>query len=526
MVSQFNYVTCPKCGHDRNPVTAKKCEICAFKLGKSFGLLPMIGGGLALLTLLGVGYFALKGQPGSVASAAGGSSSEPSSSQGFTDRIFAFSLPGISLPGNAAQSNDVSAFLSRGERVLFTDTPVPSKQAAATAFAAGDFPTAVRELEASRQASRSDPESLIYLNNARLGNTPALSVAVVVPIGSNANAAREILRGVAQAQDEANRAGVPLKVVIGDDNNDPKRAQDIANTLAKDSSILAVIGHGTSKTSLAAAPVYQQNQMVMVAPTSTSTELVQVPKSAGGDNYIFRTISSDQFTGTALARYMLKTLGKRKAAVFFNSGSSYSKSLEQAFETTLSLEGGQVVQQVDLAKGNAASQISGGAAEVLVLLPDSDTLAQAIEVAKANQNRLPLLAGDAVYKIDSLQQGGAALNGMVLPVPWHPLKNADPNFSQTASSLWGGDINWRTAMGYDAVRALRVGRAKGKITVQNGRQGRAALAKAFAAPGFASNGATGVISFLPSGDRNSNVILVKVQPGTRSGTGYDFVPLQ
>jgi branched-chain amino acid transport system substrate-binding protein len=33
------------------------------------------------------------------------------------------------------------------------------------------------------------------------------------------------------------------------------------------------------------------------------------------------------------------------------------------------------------------------------------------------------------------------------------------------------------------------------------------------------------VRFLPSGDRNQSVQLVIVQPGERSGFGYDFVPV-
>ena len=81
-----------------------------------------------------------------------------------------------------------------------------------------------------------------------------------------------------------------------------------------------------------------------------------------------------------------------------------------------------MVQQIDLSQGSTLGQING--ADMIVLLPDSETLNQAINVAQANQNRLPILAGDAFYTIDSLKQGGNALNGIVLPVPWHPLKSA------------------------------------------------------------------------------------------------------
>ncbi|MBD2102191.1 ABC transporter substrate-binding protein [Leptolyngbya sp. FACHB-261] len=416
---------------------------------------------------------------------------------------------GLSLPSGSGER------LSQGERLLFTDNPNPDKQAGVAALAAGDFQTATTQLEAALKADRNDPEALIYLNNARIGNAAAPTIATVVPVSSSPNSARELLRGVAQAQDEAVRTGQPFKVVIGNDNNDPNQAKELANTLVQDSNILAVVGHGTSTTSLAAAPIYEENKLVMIAPTSTSTELAQVQK--GSSNYIFRTVPSDQFTGTALARYLLKGLGKSKAMIFFNAGSSYSQSLNTAFTTTLGLEGGQVVQQVDLSQGNPSEQLGGTAAEVLVLLPDAATLPQAIQVAQANQNRLPLLGDDALYTVDSLRQGGAALNGMVLPVPWHPLKTADSNFTQAANRLWGGDINWRTALSYDAVQALRVALAKARS--------RAEVEQVLAAPGFTASGATGPINFLPSGDRNGGAVLVRIEPGNRSKTGYDFVPL-
>lgn len=509
MVNQFNYVTCPKCGHDRNALTAKKCEICGKALGKGGNPLPLIGVGLAALAVAGGSYALLKDKLG------------PSPMASSSTAANAQASPITSAQPAAVTVSDVSAYLSQGDKILIGDASNADKQAGVQAFAAGDFPTAAAKLQAARQLLRNDPETLIYLNNARLGNAPALTIAVAVPITNNTNAARELLRGVAQAQDEAVQAGVPFKILIADDGNDVERAKAIANAFVQSRDILAVIGHGTSRTSLAAAPIYQQGKLLMIAPTSTSTALAQIPRTGG--NFIFRTIPSDQFTGTALARYALSQ-GKRKAAIFYNAQSSYSKSLMEAFSTTLGLEGGQIVQQVDLSQASPPSQVNG--ADVIALLPDSETLDEAIQIAKTNQNHLPILAGDAFYTIDSLRQGGKALNGTVLSVPWHPLRSTNPSFVQTASKLWGGDVNWRSALSYDAMQVIRAARSVGKVTPQAGVQGRSDLDKALTRSGFSAKGVTGAISFLPSGDRNSQVLLVKVQPGNRSGTGLDFVPIQ
>ena len=435
-------------------------------------------------------------------------------------------LPGVASE-NAQSSSPVDAriYMSAGDRILFVSTANPDKQAGVRAIATKDFKTAVNKLEVALKVDRTDPETLIYLNNARLGTAEALKIAAVVPISDNLSAAAEILRGIAQAQDEAIKAGVPLKVVIADDGNDQNRAKAIANSLIADSSILAVIGHGTSKTSIAVAPIYSQNQMVAIAPTSTSIELATVPRRADGINYFFRTIPSDQFTGTALARYMLSSLKKNTAAVFYNSKSSYSKSLQTAFSTTLILEGGKVVKEVDLSAPNSAVHLDGIAADVLVLLPDSDTVNSSLEIARNNQKRLPIIGGDALYNTDLLKQGGAALNGAVISVPWHFADSKNQNFAVLARDLWGIDVNWRTAMSYDAVQVLRMGRSIGKIAPSSGQAGRVMLAKTLAGEDFKVGGATGEIRFLASGDRNSNVVLLQIVPDTQSGAGYDFAPI-
>lgn len=61
MVNDFNTVTCPKCGHNRNPYTAKKCEICGQSLGKGgLPIIPLLLGTLVLATLGGGAFFLFK----------------------------------------------------------------------------------------------------------------------------------------------------------------------------------------------------------------------------------------------------------------------------------------------------------------------------------------------------------------------------------------------------------------------------------------------------------------------------------
>jgi branched-chain amino acid transport system substrate-binding protein len=407
---------------------------------------------------------------------------------------------------------------SRGERWLITDNITPEKQAAQAAIAAGDLPTAIQQLEASLVKQPNDPEALIYLNNLRADGQLVHRIATAVPIGSSLNAAKELLRGVAQSQNQINQGGgikgIPLQVLVVNDDNDPAVVQAVAQALVEQPEVLAVVGHFGSDSSLAGAEVYEAGQLVMISPTSTSVAL-----STAGD-YIFRTVPSDRFAGSALARYQLDTLQTTKAAVFYNAESNYSQSLRDVFMTDLASQGGEIVAEFNFTAPDfnaeaALNTARANGAETLMLAPNSAVFEQMVAVVTANQGALPILAGDSAYKPELLATGEAG-TGIIIAVPWHILGDPDATFPQVARDLWGGDVNWRTAMAYDAVQAIAQG-----IAIAPSRTGlqTALLNNTF------TNGTQGEIKFLPSGDRNQAVQLVTIEPGTRTQYGYEFVPV-
>ncbi|MDJ0525142.1 MAG: ABC transporter substrate-binding protein, partial [Microcystis sp. M53600_WE12] len=133
------------------------------------------------------------------------------------------------------KSVSAQAKFSQGENLLIVEGASSDKQAAIQAIGKGDFQQAVYLLEKSLRANQNDPEALIYLNNARIGQAKSYTIAVSVPIGSNVNTALEVLRGVAQSQNQINQTGgingTPLKVLIADDADHPEIAAQIAQKL-------------------------------------------------------------------------------------------------------------------------------------------------------------------------------------------------------------------------------------------------------------------------------------------------------
>lgn len=430
-------------------------------------------------------------------------------------------LPIGSNSGQSAGNIAIPDRISQGTRWIVSGDGSAERQAAVGAIASKNYPQAVADLEASLSQQRNDPEGLIYLNNARIADQKAYTIAVAVPVYSDVNGSLEILRGVAQAQNDLNQAGgvngVPLRVAIARDDNNPEIARQLATALADDSSILGVVGHYASDVTLAAAPVYEANKLVTISPVSTSVKL------SGFGQYIFRSVPSDFVAARSLADYMVNRQQQQSAAVFFNSQSGYSQSIKSEFVSALSLGGGRVVSEFDLSSATfspetALDQAIQQGATVLAMLPNSGQLDRALQVIQSNQGRLRLLGGDDVYAPKTLEVGKTAAVGMVLAVPWHILANTQTPFVTTSRQLWGGDVNWRTATAYDATQAL--------IEALRRNPTREGIQQALRAPDFATPGASSTVQFLPSGDRNQPIQLVEIQPGKRSGFGFDFYPVQ
>lgn len=430
-------------------------------------------------------------------------------------------LPGL-LKGKSSDistSGAIATRISLGNQILVTSQTTPDKQAGVEAFKNKDYSTAIQKFQASLKQNRNDPETIIYLNNATASNGSSLKIAVSVPIGSNPNVAQEILRGAAQAQDEINNGGgingAKMQVEIVNDDNSPEVVREVAKTLTKDASILAVIGHNASNASLEAAPIYQQEKLVMVTPTSFANNL------SGFGSYIFRTVPNISIMAAPLAEYAVKT-GKTNIAVCYDSQAPDNISFKDEFVAALTAAGGKLVPTVcdfSLPSFNAESAIADAVskgAQGLMLAPHIDRIDRAISLARINQGKLPLYGSTTMYTFQTLKDGQKSVDGLVLPVPWHPETNPGSTFPKNASQRWGGVVNWRTATSFDATQAVIAG-----LKQSNTREG---LQQALRNPSFSTPGASEDVKFLPTGDRSGKPILVQVKLGGSSG--YNFVPLR
>lgn len=104
------------------------------------------------------------------------------------------------------------------------------------------------------------------------------------------------------ARDEINSAGgihgEPLGIIYEDSQAKADLAINAMNKLVNINHVPAIIGPMSSSEVMALAPIANSKKVVLISPAATSHEVTNA-----GD-YVFRTIVSDIFDGTAMARFI------------------------------------------------------------------------------------------------------------------------------------------------------------------------------------------------------------------------------
>ena len=422
-----------------------------------------------------------------------------------------------------ADNSIINGRISRGDRTLFPEINNIFRDKGIQAFQQGNYPEATTLFQQAVTANRYDPEVLIYYNNAlaRQKGSP-FTLAVVVSLDKNTNTPVEVLRGVAQAQNQFNSNkglnGRLLEIVIANDSNKEK-AKEVAQELIKDPSILGVIGHNSSDATLVALPEYARAKLALVSPTSASIFL--------NNPVFFRAVYSDESAGKKLAEYTYKSLKLKKAVVFGNPNSPYSNSIREVFINQFEKLGGEVVRKplIDLtattfdAEKEVAITVYGEKAEAALLFPDTQSTDIALKIAKEITKRnetlrtqnpprpeLKMLGGGSLYKGDILTNGGKNVEGLIIAVPWFGETSQAQSFAKKAEKQWGGGISWRTAISFDATQAL--------IKTLSNNATRDTVLRGLENVSLTASETSGYpLKFTPEREREGQSILVQIKQG-------------
>jgi branched-chain amino acid transport system substrate-binding protein len=360
--------------------------------------------------------------------------------------------------------------------------------------------------------ARSCAALLFALALAACGGGSTIKIGVVGNFEDPLSA--PIRYGARLAVEEINAAGGingrQIELVEREDYGNADSAVVVATDLYT-SEVVAVVGHGFSGPTLAAAPVYNggDNPVLEIAPASSA------PSVTEAGPYTFRLCPSDLAHGAALARWGRQHLNLNRAAVLYLND-DYGRGIRQAFEQEFIALQGEVTASLpylgnipDITPYMDRLARDSRAQFIVVAGYDSDAK-EIITQARQRDIKIPVMGGDG---LEQIWRAGAVAEGTYATSSYFASVDTPANnkFAAAYAQRYpdAGPPNGSGAASYDAIYMLknvisRVGTGRKKVRDAFAEIGRTT-------PAYA--GAMGTLAF----DENGDVPSLRIYMGVVRG---------
>jgi branched-chain amino acid transport system substrate-binding protein len=347
--------------------------------------------------------------------------------------------------------------------------------------------------------------------------SPAAAAQDTVKIGLSApltgdwaEYGNDFKRSVTMVMDRINRmGGIHGKTVvleIADSRGDPKESVLIAEKFVADPDIIAEIGDFSSSSCMAAAPVYERENMTQLSPTASHMGFTQK-----GQN-MFRVVATQGYEGPYNARWAVNELGKKKIATIYINN-DWGVDANKYFTQEARKLGAEIVAEEAFTPGEKdfaaiLSKLKRMKPD-LIYLPTFYADATAIlNQAKRIRFKPVVMANSSLFSQKTIELGGEAVEGVLIPANYF---SADPRpaaqeFTREYQALYGAVPNQFAALAYDAANLMVA--ALQKAGVEDRAKVKDALVSL---QGF--QGATGSISYANSHDPEKELVKITIKDG-------------
>lgn len=294
------------------------------------------------------------------------------------------------------------------------------------------------------------------------------------------------------------RLDMNIELVVEDTKCDGKEAASAANKLISVDKVATIIGELCSSATLAAAPVAEQNRVVLISPASTSPQL-----TTAGD-YVFRTVPSDALQGDFGAKLVYGKNLQKLAVLYSNEdyGIGFNKVLTESFKQ----QGGEVVASEGAERGSTdlrtqLTKIKIAQPDAVYIITNSPAQAgSAIKQIRELGITASIFGAEGLKSDEVTTAAGSAAEGLIVS----SVSSGNAEFVSAHKTEFNSEPGPFSAQGHDALLALAEAVRKGGA---NGEAIKNALYQ------VEFDGASGRIKFDANGDVAGNYDVYVVQNG-------------
>lgn len=281
--------------------------------------------------------------------------------------------------------------------------------------------------------------------------------------GAVATYGQASVQGIELAAEEINAAGgingKKIELVKYDNKSEGAEATTLATKLMSSDKVVAVIGPATSGNFKATIPVALKNKIPVVSGSATADD-VTVDASGAVKEYAFRTCFNDSFQGTAMANFALKKFNAKRALIYKDTSSDYSKGLAENFTKTFTAAGGTIAGEEAYVTGDTdfkatLTRIKGQSFDVLYVPGYYNEAGLLIKQARELGITSPILGGDGFDSPKLKELGGAAALNDVYYTNHYSSLDKDPKvtaFIEAFKKKYNTAPNAFHALGYDTLK--------------------------------------------------------------------------
>lgn len=254
--------------------------------------------------------------------------------------------------------------------------------------------------------------------------------------------------------------GAEVEYVEYDNKSDLTESASVATRLAEEG-VTGVVGPAPSGDVRAQIPVLEEAGVPNIAPAATVDNITQNDQGEVFD-YFFRVCFEDAYQGTAGGKFAAESLGGQTAAIVTDQSSDYSLGLTDAFKTSFTEAGGQIVSEQSIQAGES----DFSAVLTTLLAQEFDVLYLPIYYTEAGlfikQARefgltQPILGGDGFHSPTLVELAGAEnANDLYYTSHFSPLADSDKvnEFMAAFEEEYGKEADTFAALAYDATNLL------------------------------------------------------------------------
>jgi len=140
---------------------------------------------------------------------------------------------------------------------------------------------------------------------------------------------------VEQVNEQGGLLGRTVVVIHEDSQGDPLIGANATQKLIEQDHVVAIVGPIPSKVGMAAAPIAEEAEIPIVV-TGTNPDITP------GKDFVFRSCWTDDFQGLVMAKFAYEELGATSAAILYDLGNDYAKSVSEIFAETFEELGGMI----------------------------------------------------------------------------------------------------------------------------------------------------------------------------------------